>query len=124
MASREHRPRPRRWPTLGSERTASCGTAFPWPSTAFPLPFLDFSLPSTVFPLFFHCLSLTLSLSFHCLQVVGNISALQGDDGFAMAFLRNMTNNHEVINPRATAVPTDLNRHRPPRLSHSCAQLE
>lgn len=28
-------------------------------------------------------------------QVVGNISDLQGSDGFAMAFLRNETNNHE-----------------------------
>ena len=28
-------------------------------------------------------------------QVVGNISALAGDDGFAMAFLRNETNSHE-----------------------------
>jgi hypothetical protein len=30
--------------------------------------------------------------------VVGNISALQGDDGFAMAFLRNETNSHENPN--------------------------
>eukprot|EP00035_Acanthoeca_spectabilis_P012295 m.219527 g.219527 ORF g.219527 m.219527 type:complete len:991 (+) comp15583_c0_seq1:238-3210(+) len=31
-------------------------------------------------------------------QVVENISALQGSDGFAMAFLRNETNNHEDPN--------------------------
>ena len=31
-------------------------------------------------------------------QVVGNISALQGDDGFAMAFDRNETNSHENPN--------------------------
>ena len=49
-------------PHRGFHRTEQPGATLPLPcaSTAFPLPFLEFSLS-------FHCLSMDFSLSFHCL---------------------------------------------------------